>query len=595
MKLLLSLLLLLPFAIADDAAAAPSKPEPVSKDEFLDTLNNIRRETAKQYNVPNMHQLIWSDDLANILAAHNWDTTWGMKNIDWRYSYTDSNETFLSNIPSEVTTFMEKSSDDRKKEIDEMKNTYAGLECVEHDQKLVACDHLFTANGNSWLFVCFFGLEGTFKSFDLSSTSAPGSKCSENYKNEDGLCVPIDPSKVSFYGNTDDFMRGINSIRKKYAKEYNVPNMHQLIWSEELVKHPGTGNGAKTWIGNWIVSPLRVPFHIEETMKSFLSKNENERQNDVSNTANYLSFLHPLQKFIGCRMPTQQGFSNCMLGPAAYNEFFDVSMARPRENAPGSKCSNRYKNQDGLCVPNDLSKVSFLGNSEDFLMDVNELRTKYAEEYGVSDMKPLVWNETLVDIAKPLNWDHAWPQARNTWRYVATVYSGIIESMYHKMEVAAKQTSEEWEARLAAGLIQSLHLFELLSPLQTQIGCALNKATTETFMLCLVGNEGGFELWDFANKKPIPTPAAPTCPTLPQQPPQQSPQQPSQQSQQQPPRQLPAEPQRIPGKSPDAQKLSAPDAVLEDGSDEGSEESSATWISVFPTFLSAIWLYFLLN
>ena len=67
--------------------------------------------------------------------------------------------------------------------------------------------------------------------FDYShkSSEIPGSNCPKRYRNDSGVCVAIKPEEESYFGRQLDFMSDINQIRRRYAKEYRVPNMHALV------------------------------------------------------------------------------------------------------------------------------------------------------------------------------------------------------------------------------------------------------------------------------------------------------------------------------------------------------------------------------
>ena len=74
---------------------------------------------------------------------------------------------------------------------------------------------------------------------------------------------------------------------------------------------------------------------------------------------------------------------------------FNVDTASVTTHVAASECSSRYKNLDGLCVPEDPRTVSYFGNSSDFLNDVNDARRKYANQYNISNMHKLVRLEQL--------------------------------------------------------------------------------------------------------------------------------------------------------------------------------------------------------
>ncbi|EFO96344.1 hypothetical protein CRE_14621 [Caenorhabditis remanei] len=331
--------------------------------DILEDINQIRKVYSEKYNVPNMHQLIWSDDLLKNLQKMIWSNRFQDACVTWRYVHLDNYiktsieselDTFFNKIPLEKRLFIRNGSD----------TTLRSLEFLNPLQKFIACGR----KTNSLIMVCLFGTEGKFTMFDYSNKSSeiPGSNCHKGYRNDSGVCVAIKPEEESYFGRQLDFMSDINQIRRRYAKEYRVPNMHELTWSNDLAEvlehlHM-TGVRAqakKTWRYGAINTYDNIIYQIEKGVTFFFESNRTAKKIHIESlskkdTMDRLEFLNPLQKTIACGRKEEEGgyrrgiYIICLLGPEGNFTIFDTTFQW--QASAGSKCDKGYYNEDGLCI-----------------------------------------------------------------------------------------------------------------------------------------------------------------------------------------------------------------------------------------------------
>ncbi|CAL2042598.1 unnamed protein product [Caenorhabditis brenneri] len=502
----------------ENGLCVPDDPSEISlfgfQDDFLTEVNELRREYAKLYNVPNMHQLVWNEELVKIIDPINWKGEWPFSRRMWRFCVFASYQKQIDLIKKELDVLIGKSAEERKSELAGMNTSNMGkLEVLNPRQSEIGCVRKWT-DSNTISITCLVGTRGLAElwDFDAKSTEEPGSTCPENYKNDDGLCIPVDPIPVSIYGNPHDFVKELNDVRRKYAKEYKIPNMHQLVWSEDLVKI----SESLGWVGSWPAARITWRFskvwsyrniieNIEESMKSFLKQTEDEKTAWIAShnpyNADVLELLNPLQTVIGCAEKTETViFLSCFIGSEGSLTLFDTS--NKLSAVPGSKCSDHYKNEDGLCVPMNAADVFYLGFREDFLSEVNELRRSVAKQYHITNMHELVWNDELVKIIEPVDWNTEWPFSRRVWRFCALVsYEKQDVIIRKELEDFIRKSSEEKMEALTYMNTWNMGKLEVLNPRQSEIGCVRKWTDSNTIsVVCLVGTRGRAELWDFDAK-----------------------------------------------------------------------------------------------
>ncbi|KAF1767634.1 hypothetical protein GCK72_007593 [Caenorhabditis remanei] len=333
-----------------------SKPE----EDIIESVNQIREEYSKKFNVPNVHQLIWSEDLLKILKDMDRDNGFKGACVTWRYVHIDTSN--KGSIKNELSTFFKKSDVEKRLFVrNNSDSTLDSLEFLNPLQKFIACSR----NSNTHRFICLLGTEGKFTMFDYShkSNEIPGSNCQKRYKNDSGVCVAINSEEESYFGRQSDFMSDINQIRRRYAKEYRVPNMHALTWSNELAEvleplrmDDVKAQAKKTWRYGALNTYDNTIYHIKADVTRFFEMNRTAKNDHIvktlsdKDTMDRLEFLNPLQKTIACGRKEEEGVTYiiCLLGPKVNFTTFDTSFQS--QLAAGSKCHKGYYNEDGLCV-----------------------------------------------------------------------------------------------------------------------------------------------------------------------------------------------------------------------------------------------------
>ncbi|EFO96172.1 hypothetical protein CRE_14477 [Caenorhabditis remanei] len=504
MNLIQSLLVFLSFVPIKDSSIL------IGKKFFLE-LNNLRQHYANKYNVPNMHKLIWSRTLVDISKWPNWDVSLPKARKTWRY---DESVTYLPGFRDikDQPGFTEIKDAAEAYFSNPYNNTYTmgHLELLNPVQRFIGCGPKFNAKFNefSLIHVCLVGTEGKFTFFDTSrkSKKLPGSECHKRYKNEGGLCVAKNETEESYHGYSQDIIDDVNRIRKKYSKQFNVPNMHQLIWSDDLLKNlqnmawnNGFMGARVTW--RYVQLDTYIETFIERELSNFFEKTDVEKRSFISTnsdtTLDSLEFLNPLQKFIACGQNSNTPSLICLLGTEGKFTMFDSS-GKSKE-IPGSNCQKRYRNDSGVCVAIKPEEESYFGRQSDFMSDINQIRRRYAKEYRVPNMHALAWSNELAEILEPLNMTIVRAQAKKTWRYGAlNTYDNTI---YHiKADVTRffemNRTAKNDHIVKTLSDKDTMDRLEFLNPLQKTIACGRKEEEGVTYIICLLGPEGNFTIFD---------------------------------------------------------------------------------------------------
>ncbi|KAF1767622.1 hypothetical protein GCK72_007581 [Caenorhabditis remanei] len=176
------MLLILPLFVLLPCSIIATTMEDLPPDNFVSGINELRRKYAKQYNVPNMHELMWSEDLLNILKPLDWSASWLYSEITWRDTDFQSYEAELSQIEMDAIDFSKKTPEEVTKAIEDgSTGTMKRMELINPLQRFIACSP--KSKKGAVLFVCIVGTEGSFTLFDTTgqSTSIPGSQCHRRY------------------------------------------------------------------------------------------------------------------------------------------------------------------------------------------------------------------------------------------------------------------------------------------------------------------------------------------------------------------------------------------------------------------------------
>ncbi|EFO96281.1 hypothetical protein CRE_14620 [Caenorhabditis remanei] len=346
---------------------------------------------------------------------------------------------------------------------------------------------------------------GSFTIFDSNgqSTSIPGSQCHKRYKNKDGLCVAKNPEEESYYGNVRHIFEDVNQIRKKYSKTYNVPNMYRLIWSEDLLKNlqnMNWNNGFKRSCITWRYVKLNsyIKPSIEPKLNTFFKKNPLDRRlfirNSSATTLDSLEFLNPLQKFIACIRQSNAISFVCLLGTEGKFTMFDSS--GQSKETPGSNCLKRYRNDNGICVAIKPEEESYFGRQLDFMSDINQIRRRYAKEYRVPNMHQLTWSNELVEVLDPLDITGVRAKAKKAWRYGALyTYDNTIYQIEKDVTFFFESNRTAKKDHIKT-FVETAYRLEFLNPLQKTIGCGRKEENGITYVICLLGPEGNFTIFD---------------------------------------------------------------------------------------------------
>ncbi|CAO4372274.1 unnamed protein product [Caenorhabditis nigoni] len=166
------------------------EPEPAltrtTKEEYLKDLNELRRNAAKKYQIPNMYELFWDYALAEERLANNYSGLWETKRETWR----DSDPfVVVRHLDSDLAI------DNRAALVAEYNRKFMSeLEVLTPGQQRIGCIPWFERKDNvAYHTRCFIEPDGTGNSWNMSQ-GEPGSACAQRFENNDGLCSPAPPT-----------------------------------------------------------------------------------------------------------------------------------------------------------------------------------------------------------------------------------------------------------------------------------------------------------------------------------------------------------------------------------------------------------------
>ncbi|CAL2034454.1 unnamed protein product [Caenorhabditis brenneri] len=186
------LMLLLNFAFGDD--------ELITEEQHLRIINQFRRDYAKKFNVPNMHELKLDKNLRDyaadrVITQMGWDSD---RRKSWRFTLHPSHwsqkklNEFLASLSMkskkeilESVIQREDSTDFGTMEYELIIPGQKTMGCVVKDGGLAITTH--DGQHGMAMLLCLFGPEGYLATF-YEASGPPGSKCDEGYHNKDGLC-----------------------------------------------------------------------------------------------------------------------------------------------------------------------------------------------------------------------------------------------------------------------------------------------------------------------------------------------------------------------------------------------------------------------
>ncbi|PIC31506.1 hypothetical protein B9Z55_012186 [Caenorhabditis nigoni] len=162
-----------------------------TKEEYLKDLNEIRRNAAKKYKIPNMYKLFWDYVVAEESLTYAKD---GMGKTK-RQTLCDSDPFVkIRDLDSDLAI------ENRTALIKEFNNRLMfEIEVLTHGQQKIGCvpwlQSIKKKDGVSVNFFtyCYLEPEGTAKSWNMSQ-GEPGSLCGLGFENDNGLCTPARPT-----------------------------------------------------------------------------------------------------------------------------------------------------------------------------------------------------------------------------------------------------------------------------------------------------------------------------------------------------------------------------------------------------------------
>ncbi|KAF1767618.1 hypothetical protein GCK72_007577 [Caenorhabditis remanei] len=444
-----------------------------------------------------MHPLEWSEDLVRVLEPLAWDRPWPEARKTWRYMVvpkTDLHRIYnvfeyeLNKILEHLIDYMK--SGEYK---DRRDTSLSYLELLNPLQRYIGCGP--KPEGDKYIIVCLLGPYGDFKvNMWENMTNESNSKCYDFYQYDGGHCELNDP----------DFTESINDIRRKFAKKYNVPDMHKLTWNKDLLKIlesldvSANDTSLKNYQRYWILRGTGYQ-HTLNTLRNKINREyiKNVEKEEIfasglNSTLGDLEAVIPLQKTFACapKLMNNQWKIVCLIGPSLEPKMFDIDPKIVTKNVLGSACPTHYKHEDGLCVPENPEKNVNIFDSDYFKEKVNDVRVKLAKKFNVSNMHQL---DPSYDLSKELeDWNiNDRNQKQERIRYLAVPIHDF-EKMLDTLETRVQQeyfskNPKERRAILASGANTTLGILELIMPLQTMYECAVNEVNGVFKVVCLIG------------------------------------------------------------------------------------------------------------
>ncbi|CAO4372276.1 unnamed protein product [Caenorhabditis nigoni] len=162
--------------------------------------------------------------------------------------------------------------------------------------------------------------------------------------------------------NKEEYLKGINDIRRAYAKKAKIPNMYKLIWDDfletktQMDDHSGEGETMRI---NRRDGDAATTKRMQKQIKRYFGTNRRSEliKKYKGHHMTGLEGLTPGQQRIGCSpKKTQIIVANsteklnfdtmCFMGPEGTGISWDMKLG-----APGSACAQGFENDDGLCSP----------------------------------------------------------------------------------------------------------------------------------------------------------------------------------------------------------------------------------------------------
>ncbi|PIC31507.1 hypothetical protein B9Z55_012187 [Caenorhabditis nigoni] len=327
-----------------------------TKEEYLKEINELRRDAAKKYKIPNMYKLFWDDKLAEESLRDNYRGIWKTK----RKTYRDSDPlTVDRDLNSDLA------EDNRAALVEEYKKEedLHELEVLTPGQQKIGCIEWYKEPYKTY---SFLEPEGTGISWNIPQ-GKPGSDCAQGFENDDGLCSPeIKPTPTGHVTGTtltrttkEEYLKDLNELRRSTAKKYRIPNMYELFRDNAVAEEALVTNKDGFRETKRRTFPDSDPFTEVRNLDSDLAFDNRSALIDEFKNSDYMSELEvitPGQQRIGCVPWYQRQYYNdnssvyyytyCFLKPDGSGNSWDMKLGEP-----GSACAQGFENNDGLCSP----------------------------------------------------------------------------------------------------------------------------------------------------------------------------------------------------------------------------------------------------
>ncbi|CAL2034627.1 unnamed protein product [Caenorhabditis brenneri] len=174
------------------STAACNSNEDNGQLEFIDKLNALRREFAKNNNIVNMHELSFDQNLMN--EAKTRDSTGQF--VNYRYTYIEKFSDGVNKLLNSSTSFEQKSEQEKMEAIDNATTIEdLSFEHLTPGHTKIGCTKYTTGK-----ILCLLAPDGNLSSWFKEAGDA-GSLCMSGYKNVNGLCSITPKTSISIPQN----------------------------------------------------------------------------------------------------------------------------------------------------------------------------------------------------------------------------------------------------------------------------------------------------------------------------------------------------------------------------------------------------------
>ncbi|CAO4367680.1 unnamed protein product [Caenorhabditis nigoni] len=447
--------------------------------DFVPIIENVRRNFARRYNIPNMHEL--NLDALENLDAYSLDATpYHSMTIDV-CDYTEAE------LESEIDEFVAMSETERDEYLKK-----PGLKLGEFifpTSSTLMCNWISSEKHH----LCFVGprVSNYLWNPNPNPLNPPGTGCEEGFDEFLALC------EFSVADYRDFVLTDVNWYRMTVAKYHNIGNMLQLSWSKELEEisnsneskfesmpefqvkwRYGKGEGVESNLFGWLLISLA-----KWTAYDTTAQDEFIKQNSAT-SLQFLEFLNPVQSQIGCslkdslkKVDDYSSYSlTCVFGPHGHFE----RLENQKKALPGSNCPNDFHVKNGFCIQ--------LGDSKKFLQNLNKFRQDHSEAYEIPNMQKIVWDKSLVKIAEKMVWSESKNPVVKDYRYVLlNDYRDIEKRLQEEIWKLNSLDDSDRENAFRIMSKTNLGLSELLDPQRNIIGCAYKDQPIAPGLLCILG------------------------------------------------------------------------------------------------------------